>query len=177
MLTCQTVSCFDMSRAMARSPRCLPTSGTCGFEGRGPGIAERSRTNDCMPNRYTNGTLLLCNEHGVPLHWCTLPGRSQDREALRALVGATEDREWVQNVLIVFDRAMGSAGAVAKLWSGKLRFLSHVPRPKSHCHCRGLWLSVPPSSTLADLYGREDQTERIALIASAGSQVSATGMH
>jgi len=38
-------------------------------------------------------------------------------------------------------------------------------------------LSVPPSSTLADLHGSDDQTERDALIAAAGSRLSAAGMH
>jgi len=94
------------------------------------------------------GILLLCNEHGIPLRWCTLPGHTQDREALRDLVGAIEEREWVQNVPIVFDRAMGSAGAVARLWSSKLRFLTAVPRPEIHRLRTGLSLQVSPSSTL-----------------------------
>jgi len=141
-----------------------------------PDVAKRSRTKEGIPNRYKIGILLLCNEHGFPLRWCTPPGRTQDTEALRDLVGAIEDREWVQNVPIVFDRAMGSAGAVARLWSNKLRFLTAVPRPEIHSYCKGLSLSVPPSSTLADLHGSEDQTERDALIATAGSPVSAAGM-
>jgi len=48
------------------------------FEGRGPDLAQRSRTKEGLHNRHKIGILLLCNEHGYPLRWSTLSGRTQD---------------------------------------------------------------------------------------------------
>jgi len=94
------------------------------FEARGRDIAARSRTKQSMPNRHKVGILLLCEEHGFTLHWCTFPSRTRDTGALRDLVGTIEDRKWVLNVPLVLDLAMGSAGALARRWSSTLRFLT-----------------------------------------------------
>jgi hypothetical protein len=77
------------------------------FEGRGPDLAERGRTKEGLRNRHKVGILLLCNEHGYPLRWKTLPGRDKDPEALCGLVSEIEAESWVEGVPIVFDRAMG----------------------------------------------------------------------
>jgi len=55
--------------------------------------------------------------------------------------------------------------------------LTAVPRPEIHSYCKGLSLPVPPSTTLADLHGSEDRTERDALIPAGASRVSAPGVH
>jgi len=68
------------------------------FERRGLDIAALSCTKGGIPKRYGNGILLLCNERGCPLRWCTMPGRVRDSETLRDVVGAIEDRQRAQNV-------------------------------------------------------------------------------
>ncbi len=141
------------------------------FEGRGPDLAQRSRTKEGLHNRHKIGILLLCNEHGYPLRWSTLPGRTQDGKALHDLVETIEGKEWAQGVPIVFDRAMGSAGAVARLCKSELRFLTAVRRSEIHSYTEEL-----PSETLCELGGSEDEVERKRLIAEAGSRVSTAGM-
>ena len=100
------------------------------FEGRGPDLAERGRTKEGLRHRHKVGILLLCNEHGFPLRWKTLPGREKDPEALRGLVAQIEAEPWAKGVPIVFDRAMGTAGAVGRLWVSGLRFVTAVHRPE-----------------------------------------------
>jgi ParB-like chromosome segregation protein Spo0J len=141
------------------------------FEGRGPDLAQRSRTKEGLHNRHKIGILLLCNEHGYPLRWSTLPGRTQDGKTLCDLVENIEDKEWAQGVPIVFDRAMGSAGAVARLCKSELRFVTAVRRSEIHSYTEDL-----PSETLCDLKGSEDEVERKRQIAEAGKRVSAAGM-
>ena len=141
------------------------------FEGRGPDLAQRSRTKEGLHNRHKVGILLLCNEHGYPLRWSTLPGRTQDGKALHDLVETIEGKGWAQGVPIVFDRAMGSAGAVARLCKSELRFLTAVRRSEIHSYTEEL-----PSKMLAELGGSEDEVERKRLIAEAGARVRAAGM-
>ena len=141
------------------------------FEGRGPDLAQRSRTKEGLHNRHKIGILLLCNEHGYPLRWSTLPGRTQDGKALHELVESIEDKTWAQGVPIVFDRAMGSAGAVARLCKSELRFLTAVRRSEIHSYTDKL-----PSNPLADLGGSEDEAERKRLMAEAGKRAETAGM-
>jgi transposase len=141
------------------------------FEGRGPDLAQRSRTKEGLHNRHKIGILLLCNEHGYPLRWSTLPGRTQDGRALHELVETIEGKSWAQGVPIVFDRAMGSVGAGARLCKSELRFLTAVRRPEIRGYTKEL-----PSEPLADLQGSEDEQEREQLIAEAGARVAAAGM-
>lgn len=141
------------------------------FEGRGPDLAQRSRTKEGLHNRHKIGILLLCNEHGYPLRWSTLPGRTQDGRALHDLVETIEGKAWAQGVPIVFERAMGSAGAVARLCKSELRFLTAVRRSEIPGYTEEL-----PSETLRELGGSEDEVERKRLITEAATRVSAAGM-
>ena len=141
------------------------------FEGRGPDLAERGRTKEGLRNRHKVGILLLCNEHGYPLRWKTLPGRTKDPLALRALVGDVETEPWTCGVPIVFDRAMGTAGAVARLCESGLRFVTAVHRPEI-----ASYTDAVPSEPFADLGGAEDEDERARLVAEAGRRAEAAGM-
>jgi len=142
------------------------------FEGRGPDLAERGRTKEGLRNRHKVGILLLCNEHGYPLRWKTLAGRTKDPQALRELVGGIEAEPWARDVPIVFDRAMGTAGAVAKLWLSGLRFVTAVHRPEIASYTD----AVPSESFVEMGGGEEDETERKRLIAEAGRRAEAAGM-
>ncbi len=142
------------------------------FEGRGPDLAERARTKEGLRNRHKVGILLLCNEHGFPLRWKTLPGRTKDPQALRELVSNIEAEPWVKGVPIVFDRAMGTAGAVARLSVSGLRFVTAVHRPEI-----ASYTDAVPSDPFEDMGGgQEDSEERERLIAEAGRRAEAAGM-
>jgi len=141
------------------------------FEGRGPDLAERGRTQEGLRNRHKIGILLLCNEHGYPLRWKTLPGRQRDPEALRGLVGDVEGEAWAKGVPIIFDRAMGAAGAVARLCKSGLRFVTAVRRPEIKNDVDTL-----PHEQLSEFSGSDDEAKRKDLIIEAGRRVSASGM-
>jgi len=141
------------------------------FQGRGPDLAERGRTKEGLRNRHKIGILLLCNEHGYPLRWKTLPGQKRDPEALRGLVGDVEGEAWTQGVPIIFDRAMGAAGTVALLCKSGLRFVTAVRRPEIKSYVDTL-----PNAQLHELSGSDDEPEREQLIAKASRYVLAAGM-
>jgi transposase len=141
------------------------------FEGRGPDLAERGRTKEGLRNRHKVGILLLCNEHGYPLRWRTLPGRTKDPQALRGLVGEIEAEPWARGVPIVFDRAMGTAGAVARLCASGLRFVTAVHRPEIKSYTDAV-----PSEPFEEMGGSEDEAERARRVAEAGRRAEAAGM-
>ena len=141
------------------------------FEGRGPDLAERGRTKEGLRNRHKIGILLLCDERGYPLRWSTMSGRTKDGAALRELVSRIENRAWAQGVPIVFDRAMGSAGAVARLCQSELRFVTAVRRSEIRSYTDKL-----PSDALADIAGSEHEGARKRLITEAGERAESVGM-
>jgi hypothetical protein len=94
------------------------------FEGRSCDLAERGRTKEGLSNYYKIGIVLLCNERGYPVRWKVLSGRTRDAQALTLMVDDLETLPWLGEVPVVFDRAMGHAGAVARLVSSGLRFLT-----------------------------------------------------
>lgn len=141
------------------------------FEGRGPDLAERGRTKEGLSHRHKVGILLLCNERGYPLRWRTLPGRMQDGQALGELVEHIAGQPWTVGVPVVFDRAMGSAGAVARLCTSALRFVTAVRRSEIHSYTAAL-----PSEPLSDLDGSEEDSERERLIAEAAARIERAGM-
>lgn len=141
------------------------------FEGRGPDLAERSRTKEGLRNRHKIGIVLLCNQHGYPLRWNVLRGRTHDGHALAELVGNIEEQPWAKGVPIVFDRAMGSAGAVARLCNSELRFVTAVRRSEIHSYTDKL-----PSDHFEDLGGTDDALEHQHLVAQASKRAEDAGM-
>ena len=143
------------------------------FEGRGPDLAERSRTKEGLPNRYKVGILLLCTERGYPLRWRVLEGKARDTEAMCDLVGEVEHLFWARGVPIVFDRAMGNAAAVSRLLKSGLHFVTAVRRPEFGTYAAEEAL---PAAALEELSGSEDEEEQRKLMAEAAKRVSAAGM-
>lgn len=141
------------------------------FEGRGPDLAERNRTKEGLTHRHKIGILLLCNEHGYPLRWSTLAGRTQDNKALCQLVDTIRTENWAHHVPIIFDRAMGSSSAVARLCNSQLRFVTAVRRNEIQSYTDKL-----PSHTLTELGGSNDEPQRNQLITEAARRVEQAGM-
>ena len=141
------------------------------FEGRGPDMAERARTKEGLRNRHKVAILLLCNERGYPVRWKTLPGRTKDHQALGELVEEIEAEPWVSGVPIVFDRAMGRAGSVARLWASGLRFVTAVARTEIRSYTDAL-----PAEAFEQIAGADDDAERERQVAEAGRIAEAVGM-
>ena len=100
------------------------------FEGRGPEMAERSRTKEGLRNRRKVGITLLCDERGTPLQWSVVPGKRDDQRCMSEILDAVEDCMWIGNAPVVCDRAMGRASGVDRLLRSGLRFLTAVTRPE-----------------------------------------------
>ena len=143
------------------------------FEGRGPDLAERSRTKEGLANRYKVGILLLCTERGYPLRWKALEGKARDTEALCDLVGEVESLSWVRGVPIVFDRAMGNATSVGRLLKSGLHFVTAVRRPEFGTYADE---GALPAAKLEDLRGSEDDDEQRKIMAEAARRVTQAGM-
>jgi len=136
------------------------------FEGRGCDLATRGRTKNGMRNRYKVGILLLCNKRGYPLRWKVLPGRTKDGKALRDVVAEVEALPWAQGVPMVFDRAMGTAGAVARLVQSNLCFVTAVRRSEVGSYTKEL-----PTNELADLDGSDEERERKQVMEQAAQRM------
>ena len=142
------------------------------FAGRGCDLAERSRTKEGLPNRHKVGILLLCNERGYPLRWKVFSGRTKDPKALTTLVDELEHVDWVKQVPIVFDRAMGTAGAVARLVQSGLSFLTATRRSEI-----GSYTDALPTQVLSELEGSDDEAQRKRTMAEAARRMAEAGMH
>ena len=81
------------------------------FEGHGPELAQNSRMKDGS-RKMRLGLLLLCNEHGAPVRWSVLPGRSEDSRPMRAMLQEIKDAAWATGVPVVCDRAMGHTAII-----------------------------------------------------------------
>lgn len=104
------------------------------FEGLGCPMAEHTRTKSEIPNKRCLSIVLLANEHGYPLRWKVLGGKTKDATAMTEALDELGDVPWLQDVPIVFDRAMGQPSTVTKLNTSGLHFLTaaHVSSIESY---------------------------------------------
>lgn len=94
------------------------------FEGMGCELAEQTRTKSEIPNKRCIALVLLVDEHGFPLRWTVVGGKTKDWTAMRGLLAEIGDVDWIRKTPIVFDRAMGNLTTVAELKSEGLWFLT-----------------------------------------------------
>jgi len=141
------------------------------FEGRGCEMATRGRTKEGLSNYYKIGIALLCNERGYPVRWKVLSGRTRDAQALTLMVEDLESLAWPNDVPVVFDRAMGHAGAVARLVSSDLCFLTAVRRSEI-----GSYTDLLPVSGLDEIRCDEDEDDLDQAFGQASAVVETAGM-
>ena len=106
------------------------------FEGIGCPMAELTKTKTEMPHKRCLGIVLLANEHGYPLRWKVVGGKTKDWHAMGGLLDDIGQVEWAQQTPMVFDRAMGNQKTIRMLEQSKVRFLSaaHVTEIESYTH-------------------------------------------
>jgi hypothetical protein len=85
------------------------------FEGIGCPMAEQTKTKTEMPHKRCLGIVLLANDHGYPLRWKVVGGKTKDWHAMGGLLEDIGQVEWLQQTPVVFDRAMGNQKNVAAL--------------------------------------------------------------
>jgi hypothetical protein len=93
------------------------------FEGRGPTLAEKGKTKLGHVRRKV-GIVMLCNEHGYPLRWKTVPGNQHDSKSMLGLLAEAPDVSWLHELPVVLDRALGKPAHLRALLSSKLRFIT-----------------------------------------------------
>lgn len=103
------------------------------FVGRGPEIAEKGRLKNGSYGRRI-GIVLLCDGRGYPLRWKTLPGSYRETAEMESVVQEVAQLEWVQQVPLVLDRAMGQGQTVEFLANSDVRFVTAVPDNEMESH-------------------------------------------
>jgi hypothetical protein len=98
------------------------------FEGEGPPLAGKGKDKTGV-YRQRMGIALVCDQHGHPLRWKTLPGRYHDATELGAIVQEAGQMDWVGDLPFVVDRALGNGRAVETLVDSGRRFLTGLPTP------------------------------------------------
>ncbi len=104
------------------------------FEGVGCPMAERTKTKTEMPHKRCIGIVLLANEHGYPMRWKVVGGKTKDWHAMGVLLDDIGQVKWLEQRPVVFDRAMGNQKTVATLKVRGVRFLTaaHVTAIESY---------------------------------------------
>jgi DNA-binding transcriptional regulator YdaS (Cro superfamily) len=98
------------------------------FEGRGCDLAEWISWRD-EGRRLSIGIVLLVDEHGFPMRWQVISGRSSDMPAMRQMVDEVAAVAWLGQAPVVFDRAMGQPATLAYLLSTGVRFVTAAHAP------------------------------------------------
>ncbi len=104
------------------------------FEGIGCPMAEQTKTKTEMPHKRCLGIVLLADEHGYPMRWKVVGGKTKDWHAMGGLIDDIGKVEWLKDRPVVFDRAMGNQKNVAALKARELHFLTaaHVSAIESY---------------------------------------------
>jgi len=145
------------------------------FEGIGAPMAELTRTKTEMPNKRCLGIVMLVDEHGFPLRWKVVGGKTKDWTAMHGLLSAIGEVSWMQDTLIVFDRAMGNRSSVAELKKAGLHFLT-----AAHRNAIESYTTAVPVDAFADieLDGSDACYEQdIARVAEAAREVGFKEIH
>jgi len=94
------------------------------FEGIGPEMAEQTRTKKDIPNKRCLSIGLLANQHGFPMEWHTMGGKTKDWANIRELICSLQQRGWLEQAPLVMDRTMGNPANIAWLKQQRIRFLT-----------------------------------------------------
>lgn len=141
------------------------------FEGRGCDMAERDRTKSGLRNHHKVGIVLLCNERGYPLRWKVVPGKRRDPQSLDDMVEEVRGLSWLGDAPLVCDRAMGRAGAVLRLASSGLRFLTAATVTEIDSYT-----DIIPYENLLDVIPGTNEVKYQTAIQQAGEKVLASGL-
>lgn len=93
------------------------------FEGGRYDLAERTRIRDGSVRKRI-GIVLLANDAGYPLRWQVVPGRTNDIKAMGQMTRRLTSVDWLREVPVIFDRAMGDEKTVRSLLGTGLYFLT-----------------------------------------------------
>lgn len=135
------------------------------FVGKGPELAQRSKTKEGFVRRKV-GIVLLCNQHGFPVRWEVIAGKQSDGPAMHHMLSTISGLSWVGTTPVVVDRAMGTGADIGRMLGAKLHFVTALRRPEI-----GSYTQAVPHDVLANLTPETD-----ACLEEAGRRVAAAGM-
>lgn len=93
------------------------------FEGCGPELAQRRKTKEGLYKKKI-GIVLTVNKAGQPLRWKVVEGRRHDSQTMSRMALQLQQISWMNELPIVFDRAMGKPAHLEKLMDAGVRFLT-----------------------------------------------------
>ena len=93
------------------------------FEGRGCQQAEKGKTKEGLV-RHKIGIALLCNHQGYPMRWQVVDGNQHDSLTIKQLLGQLDSIEWLHQIPVVMDRAMGQLAQLRWLKRRRFRFVT-----------------------------------------------------
>lgn len=93
------------------------------FVGHGPALARRGKTKEGRVERKI-GIVLLCDDKGYPLRWEVITGNTADCTAMESMVHSIAPLEWVREVPVVMDRAMGHTAQIQMLLDAEIHFVT-----------------------------------------------------
>jgi hypothetical protein len=140
------------------------------FVGTGPAMAEKAKTKEGLVERKI-GIVLLCNERGYPLRWAVLPGKRAESTAMHEVFEEIRGLDWLGEVPVVCDRAMGSSADIAKLLGTNVRFVTAL-----RCNEWASYTSAIPHACLADLEPPPASHKTDEFVLEAARRVTAAGM-
>jgi transposase len=115
------------------------------FEGCGPEMATRGKTKEGMVRKKV-GIVLMCNEKGYPVAWKTVAGDAADQPAMLSLLDAVQDADWIHQVPVVVDRAMGTTQTLRDLYERDVSFVCALRRSEFSSYTNGI-----PSEDFIDI--------------------------
>ena len=142
------------------------------FAGRGPQLAQRQRTKDGLSNRHKIGIVLVCNEHGYPVRWKVVPGKSRDHLCMADMLEHLQAADWIGDAPLICDRAMGRAASVAKLLDSGLRFVTAITRNEINAYTDRI--PCEPFLELSPVAAEATVGEEIAVAARTAEQAGLT---
>jgi hypothetical protein len=120
------------------------------FVGDGPPLAARGKTKEGLIRRKI-GILLVCNEHGLPLRWETLPGTTADSVAMTQMLRSLAGVSWASQTPLVCDRAMGKTTTIRDMIETGLRFVTALTATEFDAYAPAL-----PHASFAELDPRDE---------------------
>jgi hypothetical protein len=140
------------------------------FVGQGPELAEKAKTKEGRIERKI-GIVLLCNERGYPVRWKVIAGKCPEPPAMHEVFGEIRGLEWVAEVPVVCDRAMGCSAELAKLLPTGVQFVTALRSNEW-----GAYTSDIPHACLAELQPASEASASDPCATEAARRVLEAGM-
>lgn len=126
------------------------------FEGAGGELAVQGKTKEGMVRKKV-GIVLMCSEDGYPLAWRVVSGNITDDKSMVDLLEEVCGADWLKDVPLIVDRAMGTTASIDELRRRNIRYVTALRRTEFASYTDQI-----PSGCLADIdVDREDVLEQV----------------